>query len=73
MGETTETEIKEEKTDKPSYIDVFAIFISIFWNCLVFELWNCQACKYGSIFCGVQHFIGCCQWNLRNCKHNFIH
>ena len=30
MGETTETEIKEEKTDKPSYIDVFAIFISIF-------------------------------------------
>lgn len=30
MGETTETEIKEEKTDKSSYIDVFAIFISIF-------------------------------------------
>ena len=30
MGETTETEIKEEKTAKSSYIDVFAIFISIF-------------------------------------------
>lgn len=30
MGETTETEIKEEKIDKSSYIDVFAIFISIF-------------------------------------------
>lgn len=30
MGETTETEIKEEKIDKSSYIDIFAIFISIF-------------------------------------------
>lgn len=30
MGETTETEIKEEKVDRSIYIDVFAIFISIF-------------------------------------------
>lgn len=30
MGETTETEIKEEKVDRSIYIDVLAIFISIF-------------------------------------------
>ena len=48
MGETTETEIKEEKTDKSSYIDVFAIFISIFGTvwCLsygIFKLVNMEA------------------------------
>lgn len=48
MGETTETEIKEEKIDKSSYIDVFAIFISIFGTvwCLsygIFKLVNMEA------------------------------
>lgn len=48
MVETTETEIKEEKTDKSSYIDVFAIFISIFGTvwCLsygIFKLVNMEA------------------------------
>lgn len=30
MGETTETEIKEEKTDRFIYMDIFAVFISMF-------------------------------------------
>lgn len=30
MDETTETEVKEEKTDKLIYMDIFAVFISMF-------------------------------------------
>lgn len=30
MEETTETEIKEEKTDRFIYMDIFAVFISMF-------------------------------------------
>ena len=30
MDETTETEIKEEKPDRVIYMDIFAVFISMF-------------------------------------------
>lgn len=48
MGETTETEIKEEKVDRSIYIDVFAICISIFGTvwCFsygIFKLVNLEA------------------------------
>lgn len=40
MGETTETEIKEEKTDKFIYMDIFAVFISMFGTvwCLTYGI-----------------------------------
>lgn len=58
MGETTETEIKEEKVDRSIYIDVFAICISIFGTvwCLsygIFKLVNLEtASALFNIFLG---------------------
>lgn len=48
MEETTETEIKEAKTDRILYMDIFAVFISIFGTvwCLsygIFKLVNMEA------------------------------
>ncbi len=47
MEDTTETEIKEEKTDKAIYMDIFAVFISLFGTvwCLsygIFKLVNIE-------------------------------
>lgn len=40
MDETTETEVKEEKTDKLIYMDIFAVFISMFGTvwCLTYGI-----------------------------------
>ena len=40
MGETTGVEIKEEKTNKYIYMDVFAIFVSLFGTvwCLTYGI-----------------------------------
>ena len=40
MDETTEMEVKEEKTDKFIYMDIFAVFISMFGTvwCLTYGI-----------------------------------